>query len=116
MIKIKQGYKVVYNSPFKKQPLCSVWSPKTIPYYKGKKTKRPIKCGPLAVFNSLENAQNFASIDDQIFKCRYKESKDKKFWFFNTINGLIEYSEYSTERLPKGTRFADWVILLERIS
>lgn len=68
--------------------------------------------GPLAVFDTLENAKRLCleSSIHKIFKCQYKQSKHKTLWF---LSGKKKIK--TTNRLPTGTKFADAVKLLEEI-
>jgi len=114
MPKIKEGFKVCRMRGYKPQSCYN--DGRIVKYSYSKWTKRLPKCGPFAVFKRAEDAVEFCTIfglfqpssnNDfrQIFKCLYKESKEK-----------ILYDEEKRCRktfdIPKGTVFADEVILV----
>ena len=106
------GYKVVclvegefrsFNNPEIKTSII---------YSTGKWSKPKPKCGPSAVFSSLEDAKKFLSVFDFknkgiIFCSLYKPSVETILYapFFIT----------SKEQLPEGTVIADSVLLLHRV-
>jgi hypothetical protein len=116
---IKIGYKVTNNA-------SGSWTitPREIGYrkYKLKETTYPnINCGPLAIFDTLENAKvyllkgwdhiqkygynsyfNFG----KIYKCKYRVSENDTFWMGE---------RQSFHFTPEGTMYADWITLLQEI-
>jgi len=83
---------------------------KTTTYLENEWVERPEDCGPLAVFDTYENALDFG--DDirpyAILECKYKESHDNRLWFHRS------WSRYVSD-LPQGTKFADKLILIKKI-
>ena len=82
-------------------------------------TKRPKRCGPLAVFRTRQNARDFKKTLEKniisfrnhnfkIVRCVYKGSKDNCLWewFWHNKN-------YPLHFLPEGTAFADEIKCLE---
>jgi hypothetical protein len=104
----KEGYKVTQHNN------RSAWSMKSLKYKINKKTKRPIGCGPLAVFDDLQSAKKFASIPDRIYRCIYKKSNDNILWYKKETQ-IGPLDKKKTWGFPLGTRFADWVILLNEV-
>jgi len=85
-------------------------------------------CGPLAVFDSLDDAKIFKKIIDKemiIFECKYKKSEHYTFWRHG-LNGSLVYNPKDKdiikmvvsglkEVIPR-TRFADVIILTKEIA
>ena len=91
--------------------------------------------GPLAVFDSYENAELFFYDDNSIiqlgefpgtyaiFKVEYEPSKDFGLWYFREIFGYREGTYKVVENrkmfrdycLPEGTVFANKVKLVEKV-
>lgn len=99
------GYKVLYNR--------SMFSPlglNGMVEYKINEWVSPNKdCGPLCVFNNIQDAINFMgeSFDSfRIYECLYEPSEEKHIYF-----GLKEIGK-SLYRLPKGTVLASRVKLI----
>jgi hypothetical protein len=74
-------------------------------------------CGPLAVFNTKRNAETFLKLEQQcnpnlegikfhIFPCAYERAAEKHLW---SGGSLKKYN------LPKGTDFAERVLLLHEV-
>ena len=104
---VKTGYKVVY---FFKSELFSIFSHAEVKYILNQKVYPKKGCGPLCVFDTLENAKKsylpfFCGF--KVFKCNYKESKKKKIWNNRYKSSLKD--------LPSGTRLANWVELIEEV-
>ena len=70
-------------------------------------------CGPLCVFDTLQDALHFVGKDDSIsiYECIYEKSKQNKIYY-------ISSGEFSHKRplvkLPKGTVLANKVKLVKR--
>jgi hypothetical protein len=65
--------------------------------------------GPLAVFETLENAAQFASdANEVIVRCKYKAAEKPGFW--NVDGSSMAPTSYA---LPRGTRFAAAIWLPE---
>ncbi len=94
-------------------------------YYHDKWTIRPLledsltkACGPMAVFDTLENLKEFLKCDwvsysikiHRAYKCEYSPSKENRLW--HRQFGMI----YDRTNLPQGTVLADSVRLLEKVS
>ncbi len=108
---ILTGYKLLrLRPPYSTQDRISAFCDgRGVAYPKNGKVNRPFNCGPLGVFinkRSAENCRNdHAGPFRIIVKCRYKKSKDTKFWNSDRISAPLT--------LPRGTDFADWVECLE---
>lgn len=114
-----KGYKTVRSGLLKGSFLSISYGGIKLEYRLGVITNRPEGQGPLAVFDTLESALDFAKsmgsdpADNsflRIFLCEFSPSKDDKLWFNH-------YGEpvYNTRNLPQGTLFADSVSLIEEI-
>ena len=77
-------------------------------------TRRPPNGGALAVFTTLKDAVSFCTIfrDAKIFKVRYRKSRCKSLWT-KYLFGKVFARSPLTRDYPKGTDFAESVILLE---
>ena len=107
---IKTGYKVVrlnMNS-FSKPFLFG-----GIKYKLNKKVFPKEGCGPLCIFDNLENIKEFflsynsTPINYRVIKCNYEESEEKKVW--------NDFEEIFLQVLPSGTKLANWVELIEEV-
>lgn len=98
------GYKVVSGESGKWHSMQTekLKYPELVP------VKRPKGWGPLAVFMTLETAQNFAY--RAVFKCLYTKSRARTWWRVMS-NGTIMRSIQT----PLGKDYADEVILIERV-
>ena len=128
----KTGYKIVkkYGKNY-----CSVVSQLRRVYKVGTVVHLRKSCGPLAMFDSLREAQAFAYIqklyDDNhyIVQCKYKESIDYYLYYPIRLLGaqaatenqyIGEKYQYIGEKYmsgwscPQGTRFADWIFFNEQ--
>ena len=87
---------------------------RVVDYKIGKWAKRPEKCGPLAVFDTVENAKGFidSGFDSKkFFRCKYKPSKETRLYKTYKGGGVSE-KEWA---LPYGTIFADKVKIIKEI-
>lgn len=83
---------------------------KVVGYEIGKWTKRPEKCGPLAIFDTLKSAVYFMDsiyTDKIYFQCKYKKSKETVLY--------NDRGYHTRTKLPQGTILADKVKLIRRI-
>ena len=84
-------------------------------YKRNKWTRRPKRCGPLAVFATLPEAIDFIgntlSSGKIYFRCKYKESKEKLL-YTKIRNMTVEECHYA----PENTIFADKVKILDVIT
>ena len=75
-------------------------------HYKKNKTIKPrFNCGPLAVFNTWDNASNFKTADEIVVRCKFTLSTHINLW--------IDDEHKKTGDFPTGTMFADSVTCLE---
>ena len=90
----------------------TAWYKGSVVKYKiGEFVKPNNNCGPLAVFESLDNIKSFfdkneMNDDDKIFKCVYCESKYEKLW----------NPSYELNTLPPGTKLACKVKLIKEVT
>ena len=87
---------------------------KVVGYKRNKWTRRPERCGPLAVFATLREAIDFmgTTLDrgKTYLRCEYKESKEKML--YRKIGSMtVEECHYA----PENTIFADKVKILEKV-
>ena len=114
------GYKVVKvyggDHPF----LGSITSYPGFPvniYTPGEKTTKVEGNGPLAVWESLDDAKamlpgvgaRYQPEIYRVYKCRYKKSKYDSLWIINHSKTMAWTVQ--PEYVPAGTAFADYVIL-----
>lgn len=91
---------------------------KIVVYKKKKWIERPKKCGPLAVFDSIESAETFLDtvgfIKRILFYCKYKPSKENilysPYWHWSKERKIKQ-----KKRLPIGTKLANKVKILKEI-
>ena len=112
----KIGIKVCRSCRFSEKFRSAFADGRIVDYKIGKWTKRPKDCGPLAVFDNLESAEEFSNLsfldvnNRAFFSCKYKPSKE-----------ITLYKKYKggkiTERfvLPNGTILADKVKILKEV-
>lgn len=114
----KKGWKVITNR--RKSIVLLFESQGCRTYPSNKKVKRQCRCGPLAVFTTIKDAERFYSIynnkgvlDGEVLlvSCKYLPSKDKELWFRNSWFDKPTITTKSD--VPAGTDFADAVICLE---
>ncbi len=109
------GYKVITDA---RHSAIVTISTGGVEYPKLKKTKPKKLCGPLCIFDTLDQAMDFVQkrciitafreSDFQIVTCKYKKSKTAAIW--NTDSWS---SEFGLSSLPRGTVLADSVTCLE---
>ena len=115
------GYKVIYGGRGHLESYI-INGEYVVKYEIGKKAYPAI--GKLFVFDTLENAREFAG--HGIFKCRFKKSKyQRKYIPTDRRSGAIELfwrnnirslrSQLFFIHPPEGTIFADWVELIEEV-
>ena len=104
---IKTGYKVV------REDMTSYWTSISlggIEYSLNKKVYPKSGCGPLCVFDNLDDAEYFvyySGCSYKIFKCNYEESKEIMIW--------NNYCETPSSSLILGAKLANWIELTEEI-
>lgn len=129
-LNIKKGYKIVnINSRTEKLKSYTLSSTNMgcIEYKQNCWVSQPLHCGPLAVFENLDDALRFAESENlrsshafemfALWSCDYIPSPERRLW-------TMRYSPYSRARkviyyrfpLPHGTRFARRVRLLNNIT
>ncbi len=106
-----KGYKVV-NKTREDGIYQSCFTFKSpVKYPIGESTKRPKWCGPLTVFETIEDAREFIwhykhlGIGDNIFECSYAKSHATTIW-----NPEFRFPKCE---LPEGTMLADSVTLIK---
>ena len=125
---IKTGYKIVLFLEEGTYHSCSFYYYLSkfnlhVEYSLNKKVYPKKGCGPLCVFDNLDDVKNFLIKEDvvlnildpnffsfKLFKCNYEESNEIKVWRFS--KKLIS-PEVSLSKLSSGTRLASWVELIE---
>jgi hypothetical protein len=120
------AYKVVLQNN-RKLVSCTSNNLRQLEYKLGVKTERKqyskhFKFGPLGVFESIICARAFISrtpsinsYDYRIYACEIKKSRYKKFWSYSDVYGK-RTQHYKDFAIPRGTIFADYVILLEDVT
>lgn len=113
------GYKVV--RPVRRRLMSYTAGAGIVRYRVHRTTYREDENGPLAVFTSLEAAQDFISncpeqryayqYKVRIYRCRYKQSATRELFYWWLGEKQRTHSGY----VPRDTDFADSVYLLERI-
>jgi len=108
------GYKVVvcHKQDEQIRYYSAIMTTNKVEYKIGEWVEHEPNAGPLAVFNTIEDAIHFVhqSVIDcwvKIFKCKYKPSKERKLWYY------IEEEKLSLSITPDGTCFAEKVKLLK---
>jgi len=112
MNKLRIGYKLVRQ--LQNKYYSAIETIGMAEYKINEYTKPLFHCGPLAVFESLQDAIRFNNAlprKCKIFECQYLESSASTLW--RPIETCIGYDEAS---MPKGTKLADNVMLTEEIS
>jgi hypothetical protein len=106
---MRLGYKVCSRHK-KKLMSCMRFCSYAIEYVPDKVTKPKKDCGPLAVFDTLEDAASFLPFNsDEIWKCEYEPSRGKSLFHKN-------YCKRRICTCPEGTRLARSVKLIERVA
>lgn len=91
---------------------------RSLEYFVGSETKPKNGDGPLALFNTRENAikfvHNFCVSEEKyrVYRCHYLESNRKKLYYMKE-NGKPIYSNFA---LPEGSVLAESVVLIEEVS
>ncbi len=102
-----KGYKVLYRRNKKLESCVAEMGDGGVRYIRGKMVFPPKGWGPLAVFKTKEDALKlfYNRILFPIYECEYKKSRKKYLH-----DPSYDYKPVNIE-LPKGTGFADWVII-----
>lgn len=106
--KWKLGYKVVRKYG-KHYASCSLNDRGYKIYKIGKVTKPNDDCGPLAVFGTRIAAVAFGFLDYTLCRCKYIPSSRCGLW-------IGQHDVWPAGYIPKGTRFADEVELIEEVT
>ena len=106
-MKTEKGWKVMLSVS---DELISIFSFAGVIYRANEWAVRPTECGPLCVFESLQNAIEFVVINCRqdygvIYACGYEPSDETSVW-----DHQIGYPR-TVQGLPPGTRLADRVKL-----
>jgi len=118
--KWEEGYKIVETICGKLYSFTMQTRPTA---YRKKATTVPkIGYGPLAVFDTLENALRFIGYPDvgpvarhaEIWRCRYVPSKGTELFHPDFFSKTLQRT-LPLRACPKGTRLADKVFLIERV-
>lgn len=116
MKRFKRSKKAIKVCRMENEKLVSAFNDGyVVAYERGKWTKRPKGCGPLAVFDTMESAEDFVigecmSHDRKFLCCKYKPSKEE-FLYKIYRDGSVQQSFHT----PTGTMFADKVKILEKV-
>ena len=119
------GYKVVHGAPSARANGAPVLRSSGITEHEGLSriyrrdgwTYPHERCGPLAVFEDIENANEFAarykgwkgsSYEYEVWECEYTPSTDKNMWTWMD-------EPPSPDSIPDGTVLADGVRLTEQV-
>lgn len=122
MLKIRFGYKVLRgDSPYALFSATAMGS--VTHYHQDTWVKSNVGCGPLAVFDSFENAHAFLGAGStlhgyHIYKCAYMPSANTLLWFRHRIYSyaLNRVIPDATTMPPDAhTRLADAVLLLNKV-
>lgn len=124
MLVVQEGYKVLRIRFSRKIIPISYFSIQdyihgTIEYFEEEWAYPKLGCGPLAVFNTKENARKFKTYMYEkgqkfvVKKCRFVESKEKEFYYLNPVTQTVQKSKYNPSCRPEGTLFADRVKILK---
>ena len=105
-------YKVVRKTSVDDLKLSCFDDGITVEYRLDKITRRPYRCGQLAVFDSIESIKNFfcrpLQEDKEVWLCEAILSTDKRAGLFSNYNGRRLYKKSP----PAGTLFANNVKLI----
>ena len=110
-MKALKGYKVV-----SKNELCCIVVKKCVKYRFNEWVEPSKNCGPLCVFNTLEEARKFSkSIISEyyIYECLYYPSNE---WvvYYPSNDHIYGFCKTSLFQLPKGTVLANRVKLIKK--
>lgn len=105
--RVENGY---YSNEYRSATCCGA----EFVYNLQKKTERIYRCGPIAVFDSLENAKGFINEtlipgdwdDYYILLIEYEPSKERILWYTSIYTNFIHKR---VGAFPSGTDFAEWV-------
>jgi hypothetical protein len=106
----KIGYKVIVNCLGGHYESVAMFGIANVIYFVDKWVEPRMGNGPLAAFDTFEDAESFSVDTDMIFKCKYIPSKEKKLWYRGVGGRLFAKGDF-----PTGTVLADKVMLLEEI-
>ncbi|KKM61867.1 hypothetical protein LCGC14_1527360 [marine sediment metagenome] len=110
--KSKKGIKVCRIEG--KKLISAFFSGRDVKYKIGGWTKKPKKCGPLAIFDSFDAAvcffEDYTLANRKFYLCKYKESEEKHL-YLRIGDGFLRKFD-----LPKGTILANKVKLIEEIT
>jgi len=117
--KLKFGYKVVTptkvrTSAFAKDECLQAVVTYSTEYYAERPRNDDGKLfGPLAVFNNFDSADDFRLLisPKEVWFCVYQPSKAKSMWYLTRWGAR----RFFTGNVPKGTVYADFVRLIERM-
>jgi len=129
-LNIKKGYKIVSISSMTEKLrsyALSGMDEGCIEYEQNSWVSQPLHCGPLAVFEALDDALQFAK--DQklrslhtsgafaLWSCDYIPSQERTLWMpCYPLFSRARKVAYNSFLLPRGTRFAQRVRLLNNIT
>jgi hypothetical protein len=111
----KNGFKVVRCVNRRYFSAIGNYNQSNLRYQIGKETKPLPKCGPLAIFATLKDAEDFKSNPmragcTRIFRCWYTKSRQSCLFVGDGCHHLVAAS------LPQGTVLATRVIIVEEVS
>ena len=132
-LNIKKGYKIVSISSRTEKLRSYVLSALSgtdegcIEYEQNSWVSQPLYCGPLAVFETLDDALRFSedqelrSLDTSeayaLWSCDYIPSQERTLWMpCYPLFSRARKVQYNNFPLPPGTRFAQRVRLLNNIT
>ena len=129
-LNIKKGYKIVRIQSETEKLRSYVLSSANegcIEYKQNCWVSQPLYCGPLAVFETLDDALRFAEDEKlrsvfsseayALWSCDYIPSQERMLWRpYNPLYSRTRKVQYNNFPLPPGTRFAQRVRLLNNIT
>ena len=102
---MKKGYKVVRKRTLLSYIINGIGD---VLRYKVNKWIKPRKgCGPICIFNTIEDAKKFKRDNHTIYECLYERSPEHRVYNGNEGESIFH--------LPRGTILATKVKLLRRI-
>jgi hypothetical protein len=104
------GYKVVVFSFDNNYESATISGIANVIYFVDKWVEPRMGNGPLAVFDTFEDAESFASHEEKIFECKYVPSEEKILWRWHGSYELFAKGDF-----PPGTVLADKVMLLKEV-
>ena len=88
-----------------------------VEYTEGDWTLRVVGDGPLTVFDTLKNADDFrifyGGFKYKVFKVIYMPSKSNRLWYLGDDEEV--YSDDPYAQRPLGTQFADAILLMKEV-